>query len=231
MYRNLFFDADGTLFDFSLAEKTAFSLLAQDLGFPDSEEALDLYKKANALCWKDFEQGLLTLTDLKTKRFTDFFALTGFVFDSGEASLAYEGHLSKQGILFQESLPLLQTLANRGYRLFLATNGIAQVQRGRIAASGLAGFFDGIFISEELKVQKPDTRFFTHMLEKTGLSGKKEECIMIGDSLSSDIKGAFDSKLDTLWYNPENAGTELALVPTYICTHLSDLLEIFPQIY
>jgi putative hydrolase of the HAD superfamily len=231
MYRNLFFDADGTLFDFSLAEKIAFSLLAEDLGFPDTEKSLDLYKKANALCWKEFEQGAITLTELKTKRFTDFFALTDFVFDSREASNTYEGHLSKQGILFQESLPLLQTLTKRGYRLFLATNGIAQVQRGRIATSGLDGFFDGIFISEELGVQKPDTQFFSHMLEKTGLAGKKEECIMIGDSLSSDIKGAFDSNLDTLWYNPDDTITELSPSPTYVCRHLSDLLELFPQIY
>jgi putative hydrolase of the HAD superfamily len=231
MYRNLFFDADGTLFDFSLAEKKAFSLLAAQLSFPDTKEYLALYMSANAQCWREFEQGIITLAELKNKRFKDFATLAGLTLDSSETSKAFEAHLSRQGLLFQDSIPLLEALTKRGYHLFLASNGISHVQRGRIAASAIETYFEMIFISEEVGTQKPDVRFFDYMLEKTSLSDKKEECIMIGDSLSSDIKGGIDSNLDTLWVNFDHKPSDLSLLPTYECGHLGDLLEIFPPIY
>ncbi|AEV30276.1 HAD hydrolase, subfamily IA [Sphaerochaeta pleomorpha str. Grapes] len=231
MYRNLFFDADGTLFDFSLAEKKAFSLLSAQLAFPDTKAYMSLYMGANAQCWREFEQGTLTLTELKTKRFRDFSSLAGLDLDCKEASTAFEDHLSRQGILFQDSIPLLEALSKRGYHLFLASNGISHVQRGRIAASAIEKYFEGIFISEELGFQKPDTRFFEYMLEKANLTNRKEECIMIGDSLSSDIKGGIDSNIDTLWVNFESKPSDLSLLPTYECSHLGDLLEIFLPIY
>ena len=231
MYRNLFFDADGTLFDFSLAEKKAFSLLSEQFSFPDTKAVLQFSLEANAQCWNEFEQGSITLAELKTKRFTDFAGLAGIVLDPKEASTIYEDHLSRQGILFQDSIPLLEALSKRGYHLFLASNGISHVQRGRIAASSIGNYFEGIFISEELGFQKPDTRFFEYMLERTNLTGRKEECIMIGDSLSSDIKGGIDSNIDTLWVNFTNKPSDLSLLPTYECRHLGDLLGIFLPLY
>ncbi|WP_320129536.1 YjjG family noncanonical pyrimidine nucleotidase [uncultured Sphaerochaeta sp.] len=230
MYRNLFLDADGTLFDFSLAERRAFSLLAQQLGFPDTEENLELYGEVNEKCWKELEQGITTLQELKTQRFKIFLALLGIPVEGTEVSSAYETHLSRQGLLFPESKSTLETLIKRGYRLYLASNGISFVQRGRLAASSLEKYFTDIFISEEVGFQKPDPRFFAYMLQKADLQDKQEECIMIGDSESSDMQGGQNSNLDTLWIHTEETSCSLAQKPTYECKSIEEILDFFPPL-
>ena len=202
MYRYLFFDADGTLFDFEQAEHHAFHSMARELGLTVQSDHFFLYKACNASCWKEFEQGALTLEQLKTKRFERFSETSRFALDAVRASESYQNHLAGQGILFGHSLGILTALTKRGYTLFLATNGIADVQRGRLKVSGVSHFFKDIFISEELGWQKPDTRYFSAMLERSNLSGEKSRCLMIGDSPESDIRGAMDSGIDSIWYNP-----------------------------
>ena len=141
MYRYLFFDADGTLFDFEQAEYQAFALMAQQMGIAAEEEHFLQYKACNASCWKEFERGTLTLDSLKTKRFERFSAETNLPLDPVSASQSYQHHLAAQGILFDHSLPILSTLVSRGYTLFIATNGIADVQWGRFKKSGITHFF------------------------------------------------------------------------------------------
>jgi putative hydrolase of the HAD superfamily len=223
MYRHLFFDADGTLFDFDRAEQQAFSLMAQELSLPDDPSSFSLYKECNEKCWKQFEQGLITLAQLKTLRFDRFFSALTIEGNSEKASLCYQNHLSHQGILFAQSIAVLDALKSRGYVLYLASNGIADVQRGRIHAAGIGSFFKGIYISEELGVQKPDTRFFTQMLENEQLLGQKKSCLMIGDSLSSDIKGGFESGLDTVWIN-SGSHEPKDVQPTYTLSQVDELL-------
>jgi YjjG family noncanonical pyrimidine nucleotidase len=225
MYRHLFFDADGTLFDFDRAEQQAFALMAQELSLPSDESAFARYKSCNEECWKLFEKGMVTLAQLKTQRFDRFFSSLSLEGDSEKASASYQYHLSGQGILFEQSIKVLQVLTERGYTLYLASNGIADVQRGRIAHAKIGPYFKGIYISEELGVQKPDTRFFEQMLGKEQLLDHKKSCLMIGDSLSSDIKGGIDSGLDTVWINAGNQEPQ-GVVPTYTLTHLGQLLQL-----
>ena len=225
MYRHLFFDADGTLFDFDRAEQQAFALMAQELSLPSDESAFARYKSCNEECWKLFEKGMVTLAQLKTQRFDRFFSSLSLEGDSEKASASYQYHLSGQGILFEQSIKVLQVLTERGYTLYLASNGIADVQRGRIAHAKIGPYFKGIYISEELEVQKPDTRFFEQMLGKEQLLDHKKSCLMIGDSLSSDIKGGIDSGLDTVWINAGNQEPQV-VVPTYTLTHLGQLLQL-----
>lgn len=225
MYRHLFFDADGTLFDFDLAEQQAFALMAQELSLPGDASSFALYKGSNESCWKQFEQGLITLAQLKTQRFDRFFSALAIEGNSQRASKSYQHHLSHQGILYEKSIKVLDVLKARGYTLYLASNGIADVQRGRIADAKIGSYFKGIYISEELGVQKPDTRFFMQMLEKEQLLAQRKSCLMIGDSLSSDIKGGMDSGLDTAWI--KTGSYELKdVVPTYTLTQLDQLLQL-----
>ncbi len=229
MYRYLFFDADGTLFDFEQAEYQAFALMAQEMGLPIEGEHFLQYKACNASCWKEFERGTLTLDSLKTKRFERFSAETNLPLDPVSASQSYQHHLAAQGILFDHSLPILSTLVSRGYTLFIATNGIADVQWGRFKKSGILPFFKEIFISEELGCQKPDTRYFTAMLERSQLKEKKQHCLMIGDSPASDIQGAVDSGIDSLWYNPHNQALPSPLKATYTVHRLEEILNLLTK--
>ncbi|HKL60703.1 MAG TPA: YjjG family noncanonical pyrimidine nucleotidase [Sphaerochaeta sp.] len=232
MYRYLFFDADGTLFDFHEAENRAFYQMAAKLGFGASYTQLQKYKESNEACWKAFERFEITQETLKVKRFEDFFASESLSIDPSLASRTYQLFLSEQGILYKETLPLLDTLIERGYTLYLATNGIAEVQRGRIRVSDTLRYFKEIFISEELGAQKPDSQFFAAMLDASGLEGKKSECVMIGDSLTSDILGGQSYGLDTLWLNMDGAHTNKSKVqPTYEMQSLPEMLNLFTNLY
>ncbi|MDY0287403.1 MAG: YjjG family noncanonical pyrimidine nucleotidase [Sphaerochaeta sp.] len=227
MYRYLFFDADGTLFDFNEAENHAFYQMAQELGFSATSGQLLLYKACNEACWKAFERFEITQETLKTKRFEDFFAAEHLAFDPALASTSYQRFLSRQGILYKQSRPLMDELIQRGYTLYLATNGIAEVQRGRLEVSGTGMYFKDIFISEEMGSQKPDSTFFSLMLERTGLESNRQECLMIGDSLVSDIGGGLLAGLDTLWLNKGGAGVNSTLIrPTYEMGSLPEMLDL-----
>ncbi|MGE4584769.1 MAG: YjjG family noncanonical pyrimidine nucleotidase [Sphaerochaeta sp.] len=226
MYRYLFFDADGTLFDFDQAEKEAFFACAKDLGTTFDEPMFTLYQACNSACWQEFERGTLSLAELKTKRFAVFSNQSKVVLNPDQASRYYQAHLASQGILFPESREVLETLKQQGYILYLASNGISDVQRGRIEAAHIASYFSHIFISEELGYQKPDPRFFRTMLATANLEQEKSRCLMIGDSLSSDIKGGMASGIDTVWFNPGNKRIETSVSPTYTIQTLMQIMTL-----
>lgn len=226
MYRHLFFDADGTLFDFDQAEHHAFWAMAEALGLSLTQEHESLYKMCNLSCWKAFEQGTLTVETLKSRRFELFSQESGILLDASQASRLYQHHLSLQGILYPHSRDLLKTLKNRGYVLYLASNGIAEVQHGRIEAAGIAGYFEHIFISEEIGYQKPDPRFFEAMMSAASLHTQKELCLMIGDSLSSDIAGGVAYGIDTLWLNLGDSNAPASEAATYTLTSLEAIGEL-----
>ena len=79
----------------------------------------------------------------------------------------------------------------------LVTNGASCLQREKLAASGLAGFFDVVVVSEELGAGKPDAAVFRHALEQLGA----DEGVMVGDSLARDIDGALACGLQAVWCN------------------------------
>lgn len=225
MYRYLFFDADGTLFDFDEAERRAMRLMGSEVGLRFTDEQLDCYQRANISCWKAFERGELTLAQLKNERFARFNSACGLSLDPEESSRRYQRQLSRQGILYDDAIAVLTALKERGYTLYLASNGIAEVQRGRIEEANVAHFFDAIFISEEMGVQKPDVRYFAMMLRHTDLTEHKEACLMIGDSLTSDIRGGMDSGLDTLWLNVKGERGPIP-PPTHTVASLIEILAL-----
>ena len=225
MYRYLFFDADGTLFDFDEAERRAMRLMGSEMGIAFTDDHLDCYQQANLSCWKAFERGEVTLAQLKTERFVRFGNACNLTLDPEESSRRYQDQLKGQGILYQDTVCVLTTLKGRGFTLYLASNGIAEVQRGRIEAAGVGHYFDDIFISEEMGVQKPDIRYFAMMLERTALADCKDACLMIGDSLSSDIKGGMESGLDTLWLNMRGEAAP-AKPPTHTVMTLCEILTL-----
>lgn len=195
-YRHILLDADGTFLDFASTEKIAVGELFFHFSIPGSRENLAAYHAANSECWRLFEEGAVSMEELKTKRFADFFAAIGRKDDPYEAGRLFVKLLSKGDHLIPGALQMLEELSERA-ELTLVTNGIAEVQRGRLAASGTERFFRHIAISEELGWQKPRREFFDAVLEMTGT--ERKECLVVGDSLTSDIQGAINSGLDSFW--------------------------------
>ena len=194
-YTHLFFDADGTLFDFNTSEKKALEKAVRKLCGVWEPELAVLYHQQTKRTWKELEQKLITLDRLKTLRFERFKEVSGLDFDVEKMSKVYLDFLSQSDDLFPGTVELLEKLYKK-YTLVLATNGITSVQRGRVKSTDTAKFFKAIIISEEVGVAKPDPAFFQIAAERCG-NPPKDKIMMIGDSMTSDIPGAMNFGIDS----------------------------------
>lgn len=201
-YDFLLFDADNTLFDFDASERLTFFEFAPLFGLPTTEECYSLYKKYNLETWAEIEKNSVPKDELLVLRYTKLFKTLNAEQDPEEANRTFLKILSTKGVLYPQTLDLLQSLKQNGKRIYLITNGVAEVQYGRLAATDTAKYFDGVFISEEVGASKPSTAFFDAVIESIPLFNRKK-ALVIGDSLSSDIKGANDSELNCMWFNPQ----------------------------
>ena len=212
LYKQLIFDADDTLFDFQTAEKTALKMTLKEFEVGYSLELHQHYKRISKRLWDDLELGLVTQETLKYKRFEELFEIMTLKQDVNAVAHRYLENLSGQGILLEGALELVQALSKE-YDLYLLTNGITTVQKGRFQHSPIMNCLKGFIISEEAGVNKPDVKIFEFLNEKYG-PFEKAEMLMIGDSLSSDIQGGVNYGIDTCWFNPKKEISDV-LVPTY----------------
>lgn len=221
-YRWLLFDADDTLFDFPRAEANALQWTLAEAGLPTAPGYFEIYARCNQQVWKEFERGLLTSQELRTKRFQLFFDETGLAGDPQTVSPRYLQNLALGADLLPGAEQLIHSLRPR-FRLALVTNGLADVQRPRLQRSALADCFEQVFISEEVGAAKPATEYFAAVFAGLG-NPPKAETLIIGDSLTSDMQGGLNYGIDTCWYNPNGKSTDLPV--KYQINHLLELLEI-----
>ncbi|MBO7430495.1 MAG: YjjG family noncanonical pyrimidine nucleotidase [Spirochaetia bacterium] len=227
-YTHLFFDADGTLFDFNTSEKKALEKTLRTLCGTWRPELADLYHQVNKAAWKELEKKLITLDQLKVLRFERFMKQIDLKFNPAEVSRMYTGFLAQSDDLFPGALEILEKLYKK-YSLVLVTNGITAVQRGRVKATDTEKYFKAIVISEEVGVAKPDPTFFKIASERSG-NPAKDKILMIGDSMTSDIPGAFNYGIDScLIVMPHKKVPEFApddRRPDYIIRNFDQLEEI-----
>ena len=178
----------------------------------------------NKALWKDLEQKKISKQELINTRFSRLFAHFGLEKDGRLLAQRYQFYLAQQGQTLSGAHELLDSLIERDYDLYAATNGITAIQTGRLAQSGLAPYFNQVFISEQLQTQKPDALFY----EKIGqqiVGFSKEKTLMIGDSLTADIQGGNNAGIDTIWYNPHHLENHTQAQPTYEVHSYQDLLN------
>lgn len=224
-YTFLLFDLDRTLLDFDRAEDIALSQLLEGEGVEDIQAYKDYYVPMNQGLWKELEQGKISKQDLVESRFARLFAHFDSERDGRFLADRYQYFLSQQGQTYNGAQDLLDSLIDQGYELYAATNGITAIQTGRLMASGIAPYFNQVFISEQLHTQKPDALFFEKIAEQIpGFS--KERALMIGDSLTADIAGGNNAGIDTVWYNPGQAENTSPAQPTYQVGNYQELLKL-----
>ena len=221
MIRNLLLDLDDTLLDFKRAEAIAIRDTFTELNIDPSDENVALYSKINRSCWARLELGELTREEVLHNRFDILFEKLGIKGDSHKTQAMYEYKLSLGAFYLDGAEELLNTLYGK-YRLYLATNGIIKVQARRIADSGIGKYFDDIFVSEKIGYNKPDKRFFD-ICFNTIPDFKHEETVIVGDTLSSDIKGGINAGIKTIYFNPHRKENTTDIVPDYEIHSLSEL--------
>lgn len=228
MIRNVLFDLDDTLFDFHKAEKMALTKTLVHFGIDPTEETLALYSTINAAHWKRLELGEISREEVKVGRYRELFKTIGVECDPVKATAYYESMLAI-GHYFMPGAPeLLEELYGK-YRLYIVSNGTEKVQEGRIGSSGIAKYMDGIFISQILGANKPDKQFFDICFAEIP-DFSLSETVIIGDSLSSDIKGGINAGITTVWFNPKGIENDNDIKPDYTIKELSEVPGLLSQI-
>ena len=203
MMEFLFLDLDDTILDFHKAERIALSKTIRDFGVEPTEEVLSLYHTINKWHWEQLEKGLMTRDEVLQKRFGALFLQLGVQADEAACAKAYEKNLSIGHYFLPGAEEAVDALSKK-YRLFLASNGTATVQKGRMTSANLYRFFEKVFVSQEIGHNKPSKAYFDACFAQIpGFDPAKT--IMVGDSLSSDIKGGINAGIATVWVNADHA--------------------------
>ena len=225
-YEWLLFDADGTLFDYDEAEKSALASAFSTFSLPYSGDVLPIYREINDQMWRAFEAGTITQQDLKIERFQRLLDAVGAdgAPTASAFSQCYLENLGKCADLIPDAERILQTLYG-SIHLALITNGIKEVQRSRLARSTIGGYFEAVAISGELGVAKPDAGIFDAVFAAMGNPGK-DRVLIIGDSLSSDMQGGRDYGIDTCWFNPHGKLRDPSDHVVYEIQNLVQILDI-----
>lgn len=222
-YDTILLDADNTLFDFDAAEHAALCRALEERGYPFTPETEALYLSINRPLWAAFDRGEVTQDFLVVERFRQLVDRLGGSHDPAALNRDYLTYLSQGSQLLPGAEALCRDLWTAGCRLVLATNGVARVQRARLEASPLKPYFSALIISQEVGAQKPQRAFFQAALTTLGLQDSSR-CVMVGDTLGSDIRGGIDAGIDTIWYNPRGQSPG-GLHPTYIAASFQEVRQ------
>ena len=224
-YELILFDLDGTLFDYNRAEEYALKKSLEHFNIDCSfNSCLEEYRKTNRDIWQEFEKGMIELEELKLKRFSILFDILNIKQKVEEFSEKYLYFISKTSFITEGAEEIVSYLC-ADYKLALASNGIYSVQYERLKRSSLSPYFDIFVVSEEIGFAKPAPDFFNCVFKKAG-HNDKNTALIVGDSLSSDIKGGFDFGIDTCWFNPGKVAKERDISPTYEIEKLSEVKDI-----
>ena len=207
---NLLFDLDGTLYDFKATERIALGVVFKHYGIEFNTENYELYEKGNHYLWDQYEKGGITQDYINTERFNMLFKALGINADGNEAGDMYVDNLAQNGILLPGALEFLNWLDTQkdSYTSYIITNGIPKTQHGRLDNSGTGHFYRMVFISGEMGVQKPDIAFFNKVLSDAGIT--RESSIVIGDTEKSDIRGAVNAGIRSIYINFKGEKSEIA---------------------
>ncbi len=227
---HLFFDLDHTLWDFETNAKDTMIQLYETFnlktkGVHSFDDFFERYIFHNDKLWKRYTQGFMKQEELRWKRM--WLALLDFkIADeplANQLSVAYLRELPNRKKLFDYSFEILEYLKAKGYHLHLITNGFEEVQHRKIFHSGLSPYFTKVITSQGCNSVKPMPGIFDYALNETG--AVKEQAIMIGDNLDTDIQGGNNAGWDTVFVN--YLSEEKAVSATYTVHHLKDLENIF----
>ena len=225
---SVFLDLDETLLDFHTAEAVALSKTLTQFGIEPTESAIARYSEINAGRWELLEEGKISREEALVSRFDLFFEELGADCSGYQAELMYEKLLCIGHWFIPGAQELLEALDGK-YDLYIASNGIGAVQDSRLESAGIVHHFKDIFISERLGGNKPQKAFydacFAHIPDFD-----RERAIMVGDSLTSDIRGGNNAGIKTCWFNPKGRPRREDIRPDFEITSLNELPALLEKL-
>ena len=222
-------DLDNTILDFNTAERVALGRALTELKVPFDDAMLSLYNRINIRHWEMLEDGLLTREQVLVQRFEALYRELGVDADAFATQALYE-HLLAEGHWFMPGAEEMLGELYGEYRLFLCSNGTLSVQEGRIRSAGIGRFFEGIFVSEKMGCNKPEKRYFDLCFAAIP-DFDRERTIILGDSLTSDIRGGVNAGILSCWYNPKRRENTGPIRPDYEIAELSAFRPLLSEIF
>lgn len=226
MIKIILWDIDGTLLDFHAAEREAIKTLFKQFDIGEcTDEMIQRYSKINRTYWERLERGEVTKPQVLVGRFEDFFAIEGIDTSiAPEFNKAYQLSLGDTIVFCDDGYNIVKSLKGK-VKQYAVSNGTVVAQTKKLRLSGLGVLFDGVYLSEDLGVEKPNVEFFDKVFDDIGQINKAEVMI-IGDSLTSDIRGGNNAGILTCWYNPSNVTHSEEYKIDYEITDLHEIYDI-----
>lgn len=228
MIEFLFLDLDDTILDFRKAERIALSKSIRDYGIEPTEEVLARYHTINRWHWEQLELGLMTRDEVLVGRFGMLFAEREIDVDAASVARTYEKNLGIGHWFLPGAEEAVDALSKK-YRLFLASNGTASVQQGRMTSANLYRFFEKVFVSQEIGHNKPSKAYFDGCFAQIP-DFDPTRAMIVGDSLSSDIQGGINAGIKTCWVNPSHAAAKNGIQPDFEIEALHQLPALLEQL-
>jgi 2-haloacid dehalogenase len=223
-YKWLLFDADGTLFDFNTASQQALRNTFTHYNLAYDPDYWHLFQRINEQMWLKFEQGKINSAVLRSRRFEQLLDSLNLNTNPAPISETYLIQLAKGTHLVEGAEAIIHQLYEK-VELVIITNGLKDVQKPRLARSTIGRYFADMIISDDVGAAKPSREIFDIAFRRMN-DPDKGDVLIIGDSLSSDIKGGSDYGIDTCWFNPDRRICDLDIQINYEVTRLSDILNI-----
>lgn len=228
-YTTVFWDLDQTPLDFDRSMEYAPQAVFAQYGLKINEEMTARYSVINRSYWLRLESGELSKEQVTVGRFRTFFEELGITHVSPEElNVDYQRELGNVFFFMEGAKELVALLKERGYRQYVVTNGVNATQANKMRLSGLDRIMDGVFVSELMGYPKPRKEFFDGCF--AALSDvDRNKCILVGDSLTSDMRGAENAGITSCWFNPEKQEKDVDVRTDYEIRRLEELISILEQ--
>lgn len=202
MIEFLLLDLDDTILDFRKSEEYGIRKTLSDAGIEPTDHICLRYSQINKEHWKRLERGEITRDRLLISRFEELFQELGTDADPKPSAAAYMDNMASVHFFLPGAEEAVKTLSAK-YRTFIVSNGTSSAQERRLTSANLYPYFEQVFISQLIGINKPAREFFDRCFAQIpGFDPKK--AIIVGDSLSSDIQGGINAGITTCWVNPEH---------------------------
>ncbi len=226
MIKTILWDVDGTLLDFNAAERAAVRTLFSEFGLGEcTDTMLARYHEINTVFWQRLERNEVTKKQVLEGRFGQFFNEYGINTDIvPKFNERYQFALGDTIVYRDDSLQIVKALKGK-IKQYVVSNGTVAAQTKKLERSKLKEQMDGIFLSEELGVEKPNIAFFNRVFSEIRVEDRST-IMIVGDSLTSDIQGGMNAGIKTCWYNPERNPVPGRYHIDHIISDLHEVIEL-----